>query len=108
MGRRRGGSGLFRPARNKWIADRVSFESVKKAREGWREIRDSFEKALKRRDRDRALQLARAIQNAANRAKASRRRKHLSREVRSRLKKLEEFYEKRADWMWEKYEEIFG
>lgn len=96
--------GLFKPPRWKYLSKIVSFESPSKARKAskqlLREIRDSKRK-------DAALRRARALQYAANRAKASLNRENLSPRERSELKRIAKIYDEAAEKAWEIYGKKF-
>lgn len=108
MARRRGRSrsGLFRPPRHKWIAGLVDFTSIGGAREGARkllEILETGRRGGRRVGPKTALVIAKALQNAANRAEASLKRRNLRPETRKRFRELARIYGRYAERAWSIY-----
>ena len=97
--------GLFKPPRWKYLADIVSFESPKEARKSANEVLKSIKQAKRR---DKALREARALQYAANRAKAAAKNPRLSPKERRELKEVAEIYEEAAEEAWEIYRKRFS
>jgi len=100
MARRRRKGGLFKPPRHKWLADIITFKSPSAARKAASKLTS----ALKRRRLGRkkigkktALIIERALNYAANRAKASARRKALSAKERKELKEISEIYRRATE-----------
>lgn len=98
------GSGLFKPPRWKYLADIITFESPSKARKSAKEVLKDIKKSKRR---DKVLREARALQYAANRARAAAKRKNLSPEERRELKEIAEIYEDAAEEAWGIYHERF-
>ena len=116
MARRRDGSrsrgggkagGLFRPPKHKWIARLVDFTSVSGAREGAERLVEILETGRRGRRRigsKTALAIARAIQNAANRAEVTLyRRRNLRPETRKRYRELVRIFNRYAAKAWRIY-----
>ena len=106
-----GGWGLFKPARHKWIADIITFETPGKARKA----ADKLIGALQRGrygnlkiGQKRALAIARALQYAANRAKASAKRKNLSPKERKELIRISKIYDQAAERAFRIYHKRYG
>ena len=107
---RKSGSGLFKPPRHKWIADIVSFENPKEAREAAKRLVRALERGRigKRKVGKRtALTIARALNYAANRAEASAKRKGLSSEERKELREIAKIYREAAEEAFEIYREEY-
>jgi len=93
--------GIFHEPKHKWLADIVSFESPEKAEKSARRLVAALKngkiqhegKTLKIGQK-RALQIYKSIIEAANRAKASARRKNLSERERRELLRVAKIYEK--------------
>ena len=111
--RSRGGAqyrSLFRPPRHKWIAGLVDFTSVSGAREGARELLEILETGRRGRRRigpKTALVIAKALQNAANRAEASLNRRNLKPETRKRYRELARIYGRYAERAWRIYNQKY-
>ena len=102
---------LFRPPKHKWLADIITFEKVGDARRAAKRLVNG----LKRKrigdlkiGRERALAIARSLQNAANRARASAKRKNLSQKERKKLLSIARVYDKAADRAFEIYHEKYA
>ncbi len=105
-GRSKGGRrGLFAPARYKYLADIISFRDPDQARGAAKEVLRSIRQSKRR---DKALREARALQMAANRARASAKRRNLSSRERRELREIAKIYDEAADEAWEIYREKFS
>ena len=105
------GSGLFKPARHKWLADIITFESESKARKAAKRLVNDLERGRigkKKIGKKRALTIARALQYAANRAEASAKRKNLSPKERKELKEIAKIYDRAAKEAFEIYDEKYA
>lgn len=103
--KKRKGKGLFKPAKWKYLAEIVSFETPGKAKKSAREVLKSIRSAKRR---DKALREARALQYAANRARAAAKNPRLSAKEKRELREVAEIYEEAAEEAWEIYREKFG
>jgi len=102
--------GLFKPPRHKWIADIVTFESPGKARKAAKRLVNGLKRGRigKRKiGKKTALTICRALQYAANRARASAKRKNLSPKERRELLSTSKIYDKAADRAFEIYEKKY-
>lgn len=91
---------LFFPPKHKRLAKIITIESPSKARKAARQLLKECRK-LKRADA--ILLRARAMQLAANRAKAMLNRKNLSKKERRELKEVAKIYGKAAEKAFEIY-----
>ena len=80
--------GLFKPPKHKDIAKIVSFETPSKARKAAKKLLSM----MKRARRKRALVILKALNYAANRAKAAAKRRNLSPKERRELKQISKIY----------------
>ena len=106
-GRKRG---LFKPAKHKWLARIITFEDPDKAEEAAERLVNGMKKGRLGRQKigkKRALTIARSLQYAANRARASAKRRNLSPEERRELLEIAEIYDEYADEAWEIYREKY-
>lgn len=102
--------GLFRPPRWKYIAEVVTFETPGKAREAAGRLVRALERGRLGRlriGRRRALSIARALQYAANRAKAAARNPRISARERAELRRISEIYDRAAERAFEIYREKY-
>jgi len=107
---RRGGS-LFKPPKHKWIADIVTFETPAKARVAARKLVNYIKMGRKgdlRIGQARALAIVRALNYAANRARASAKRKNLSSKERKELREIARIYRRAYERAAKIYERKFG
>jgi hypothetical protein len=105
------GSGLFKPPRHKWLADIVTFKDPEKAKKAAKRLVHGLERGRigrQRIGRKRALTIARALQYAANRARASAKRRNLSPKERKELREIAEIYDEAAEEAFEIYKEKYG
>lgn len=98
------GKGLFKPARHKWLADVISFESPAEARRSAKRL----VRMVRRAGRGKALTIIRALNYASNRAKASAKRKSLSKKERRELKTISKIYRKAQKEASKIYAQRFG
>ena len=92
--------GLFYyPPRHKKLAEIVCISSPSCARKAAKTLLEMFKKALKRGDRAWARVIKQATVLAANRARASAKRRSLSVKERAQLKEVARIYERAADKM---------
>lgn len=105
------GGGLFKPPAHKWIANIVTFENPAKARAGARKlvnyVRTGRKGSLKI-GRYRALAIVRALNYAANRAKAAAKRKNLSPKERRELLEISRIYRRAYERAAEIYHRRYG
>lgn len=98
--RRRKNSGLFKPAKHKWIADVVTYESVTKARQAARRLvtylRQGHRGSMKIGQK-RALAIVRALNYAANRADAAAKNPKLRPAEKKKLIQIAEVYRRAYD-----------
>jgi hypothetical protein len=94
------GKGLFSAPVYKKYGDMVSFESTTAARKSVADLKKEFNEAD---TANKQLRIARVAQYAANRARASTNRKHLSPDVKKRFTKMHKIYSDAADTMFSKY-----
>ena len=97
-GRRRGRSRsmFYTPARHKYLGEIVTFKNPSAARGAARELLRLFNQA---RTRAKKLRIKRAAVLAANRARASAKRKNLSARERRELRQIARIYEQAAKKM---------
>ena len=102
--------GLFKPPRHKWLAKIITFEDPDSAEEA----AERLVKGLKRKRIGRkkigkktALTIVRALNYAANRAKASANRSSLSGRERRELLRISKIYRKAAEKASEIYHEKY-
>jgi len=81
---------FYKPARHKKLSEIVSLESPAKAKKSAHTLLRLFKKA-KRRDRKRTIKQAAVL--AANRAKAAKKRKNLSRKEKREYEEIADIYE---------------
>jgi len=93
---------LFKDPRFKYLAKIVSFKDINSAKKSSEKLRNEFNKAV---SKVKKLRIARAAQYAANRAKASSRRKNLSQKEKKEYKQISRIYETLADELFEKRKE---
>ena len=86
--------------KHKKYAEMVSFKNPTQARISARKLRKEFREAKQNAKKQR---IARATQDASNRAKASGKRKKLSIDERKQFKEIGRIYDTTAKSMWEKY-----
>ena len=108
--RRRGirgrGSGLFKPARWRYLSEIVSFVNPEEARGSVLELKKQFENA---KTRDKRLRIIRAAIYAANRAKAiAEHHPNISDRERRELLEVSEIYRDCADELLRKYHLLYG
>ena len=82
---------FYSPARHRGLGEIVTLESPTKARRAARELRNIFRKA-NRRDKKREVKQSTVL--AANRAKAMRKKRNLSKKEKRELEEIAEIYEK--------------
>jgi len=90
---------LFKPPRHKWIAKIVSFETPKKARKSAKTLLNILKRGRrgsKKIGRKTALTILKALNYAANRAKAAAKRKNLSRKEKRELRSVSKIYREAA------------
>lgn len=103
-------AGLFKPPAHEEIAEVVSFETPEKARLSASLILNGLGRGRfqgREVNRKYALTLARALQYAANRAKAALKRKNLSEKERKELKVVAKIYKVAAEKAWEIYHDKY-
>lgn len=103
-------SGLFKPPAHEEIAEVVSFETPEKAQLSASLILNGLERGRfhgREVNREYALTLARALQYAANRAKAALKRKNLSQKEKRELKAVHKIYKAAAEKAWELYHDKY-
>lgn len=108
--RKKSSSGLFAPARHKWLADVITFENPAKARQAADKLINAMKRGRYGRMKigeKRALTIARALQYAANRAKASAKRSNLSRSERDELERISRIYDKAAEKAFDIYDKKY-
>ncbi len=88
MSRRRGL--FYKKPRHKDLAEIVTLESPRRARRAARKLKEEFEDA---RTRKRKVTIKRATVLAANRAKAARKRRNLSKKEKRELEEIAKIYE---------------
>ncbi len=87
MPRKKQNKGLFRPAKNKKIAEIIKIDTPKNARGSVKELAKMIDKGKITID-----QAIKYVTNAANRAKASLNRKNLSKKERKEMKEVARVY----------------
>ncbi len=87
MAGKKGNKGLFRPAKNKKIAEIIKIDTPKNARGSVRELAKMIDRGKITID-----QAIRYVTTAANRAKASLNRKNLSKKERKEMKEVANVY----------------
>ena len=97
--------GLFKPARHKYLADVITFKDPDSAE---RSARKLVKETKKTKRRDAAKRRAQALQLAANRARASAKRKNLSRKEREELLEIAGIYDEAAKEAWDTYNSRWG
>ena len=90
---------FYEPPRHPSLAKIVCISSPSCARKAARTLLQMFKKALKRGDRAWARTIKQAVVLAANRARASAKRRSLSLKERRELKEVARIYEAAADKM---------
>ena len=95
-GRRQAKGGLFKPARWKKYAEIVTFENPSAARGAAKELLREFRSA---KTRAKKLRVKKVAIYAANRARASAKRKNLSSRERKELREIARIYEQAAKKM---------
>jgi len=95
-GRSRNRSMFYSPARHKYLGEIVTFKNPSAARGAARELLRLFKSA---RTRAKKLRIKRAAILAANRARASAKRKNLSSRERKELREIARIYEQAAKKM---------
>lgn len=102
--------GLFASPRHKWIAKIITFEDPGRARRAADTLLTSLQRGKYRRLRigpRRALSIARALQYAANRARASAKRRNLTKKERRELERISKIYDRAADKAWKIYDKRY-
>lgn len=102
---------LFKPPRHKWIADIISFESPEKARKAAQRLLSILKHGRQGKlkiGQKRALAICRALQYAANRARASAKRKNLSAKERRELLQIADIYDRAASRAFKIYHEKYS
>ena len=110
MAKGRKSSGLFKPPKHRWLAELITFEDPKKARESAGKLVRGLKRGRVGRrkiGRKRALTTARALSYAANRAEASAKRRNLSAEERKELKEIARIYRDASKEAFEIYREEY-
>ena len=95
-GRSRSRSMFYSPARHKYLGEIVTFKNPSAARGAARELLREFKSA---KTRAKKVRIKRATVLAANRARASAKRKNLSRRERQELLQIARIYEQAAKKM---------
>jgi len=88
--------GLFKPVKYKYLADIVTFKSIKAAKEASRKLLEEFSNA---KTRAKKVRVKKATVYAANRAEAFAKKRNLSPRVRKRMLRISEIYRKAAEKM---------
>ncbi len=88
MGRKKK-SMFYKPARHKKLAEIVNLESPSKARSAARKLKELFRRARTRKEK-RIIKQATVL--AANRAKAARKKKNLSRKEKREFEEIADIY----------------
>ena len=115
MGRRKRG-GLFSPPRHKWLSDIISYKDPESAERAAERLLNALRKGELRYKgktikigRTRALQIARALQRAANETKVIyKNKKNLSPEERREFKEIHKIYEEARQEAWKIYREEYS
>jgi hypothetical protein len=92
-------TGLFKPPKHKWLAEIISFETPSKARKSAKRLLNALRRGRihgRRIGRRTALTILKALVYAANRAKASAKRRNLSRKEKHELLQVAKIYRKAA------------
>jgi len=109
--KRRKSGGLFRPARHKWIADIITFESPEAARAAARKlvtyVRTGYNGRL-RIGQKRALEILRALNYAANRAEAAAKNPKLKPGKKRELREIAAIYRDAAGQVQKTYARRYG
>lgn len=100
MARKTRGKGLFKPPKHKYLARVITFKDPKSARKAAKTLVNETRKVKRR---DAARRRAQALQYAANRARASAKRRNLSPEERRELREIAEIYDEAAKEAWRIY-----
>ncbi len=100
--RRKEKKGLFRPAKNKEIAEIIRMDSVKGAKHSIAELKKMIDKG-----EITINEAIRYVNCVANRAKVQERRKNLSRKEKEKFKKVAKLYDDFKDRL-EKAKKIIG
>lgn len=90
---------LFKKPKHKNYAEMISFKNPTQARISTRKLRKEFREAKQNAKRRR---IAKATQDASNRAKVRGKRKKLSTDERKQFKEIGKIYDTTAKSMWEK------
>lgn len=91
---------MFGPAKNKYLRDIITLKNPSAARGAVKELNKEFDGAS---TKTKKLRIARATKLAANRAKASAKRKALSPNERRQMKEIGEIYNRASERMFRTY-----
>lgn len=105
------GKGLFKPAKHKWLADIVTFETPAKARAAAKKLVNYVRTGRRgnlKIGRQRALTILRALNYAANRAEAAAKKRNLSPKERRELREISRIYRRAYEQASRIYKKRFG
>jgi len=91
---------LFQKPKYKYLAKIVSLKSPAKARKSVVKLKKEFNSA---KTDSKKVRIARATQQAANRALVTQKRKNLSSKEKKEFKEIHKIYNDAVDIMWKKY-----
>ena len=111
MGRKKK-RGLFdnKEPKHPWIAKNISLKSPSQAKKGAERLLKALKRGMYKRlkiGQKRALAIARGLQQAANRAKASAKKKDLSKREKQQLRKISKILDKAAEKAFKIYEQKY-
>ncbi len=110
MGRVSRVKGLFHRPKHNWIAKYITQEGITVAKENTSKLIKALERGKLGKlkiGRKRALAIARALREEANRLKAQLKRKDLKPETREKFKRLYEIYDSASDRAFTIYREEY-
>ena len=102
---------MFRPARHKWLAKIVTFETTSRARKAASRLVNMLKRGRrgsKKITRRTALTIVKALNLAANRARASAKRHNLTRQEKHKLLVISRIYRRAAEKASKIYHEKYG
>lgn len=94
---------LFKTPKYKYLAELITFKSVKGAETSVSKAEKIFKKA---KTKEKKLRVVRSIQYAENRIHGSLAKKGLKAETKKRFKAIKKTYGDSADYLWDEYREL--
>ncbi len=102
---------LFHEPKHDWLGDIITWESTKAAREAAKRLLSALERGhigKLKIGQKRALAIARALQNAANGAKAAAKKRGLKSKTKKRLRSVAKVYDRAAERAFRIYREKYS